>query len=121
MHILVVDRSLLNARTLLVMFESFGCTIALASTVRQAMDIVQNEHIQVIIAGNGFFEQDGTELKAAITSKRPGLCTAAISDPDLLAEPNHAVDFYLRPELFSLTSSITIEHLDREIACRPLK
>lgn len=100
MHILVVDRSPLNARTLSVMFESFGCTVALASTVQQATNIVQNEPIQVIVAGNGFVEQHGAELKAAINSVRPGLCTAVINDPEFLVEPNHAVDFHLRPTLF---------------------
>jgi len=100
MHILVIDSSLLNSRTLAILFESFACSVTVASGIEEAVNVVRSEAVDAVIVGNGFAAYSGTELRAAIKSVRPELCIAMISDTDYTEDPGTAVDFYLRPTHF---------------------
>jgi DNA-binding NtrC family response regulator len=99
--ILVVEKSLLHARTIAAMYEAFDCEVTLATDVAGAIDLLDRSSVDVVIVSQTFYGQNGMQTRDAIKAARPGLRIAVMGE---LGEAGSGVcsppDFHVRPTHF---------------------
>jgi DNA-binding response OmpR family regulator len=101
MSILVVERSLLQARTIAAMYETFDCEVALASDVHGAADVLARSRIDVVIMSLRFCRESGVEVRDAVRAVRPGVRIAVLGEPDdLRCGECPPADLHVRPTHF---------------------
>jgi DNA-binding NtrC family response regulator len=99
--ILVVERSLLQARTIAAMYETFDCELALASDVNAAADVLVRSRIDVVIMSLRFCRESGVAVRDAVRALQPGLRIAVLGEPgDLRSGACPPADFHVRPTHF---------------------
>jgi DNA-binding NtrC family response regulator len=99
--ILVIDRSLLHARTIAAMYETFGCEVACATDVEGAVDLLVRSNVDVVVMSQTFCRENGVPTRDAVRSVRPGLQIAVLDEPgDLGCSECSQADFCVRPTHF---------------------
>lgn len=99
--ILVVERSLLQARTIAAMYETFDCDVALASDVNEAADVVARSRIDVVILSLSVCRESGMKVRDAVRAVRHRPRIAVLGEPgDLRGGTCPPADFYMRPTHF---------------------
>jgi DNA-binding NtrC family response regulator len=116
--VLVVDRSLLHARTIAAMYETFDCEVTSATDVEGAVDLLVRSSVDVVIMSQTFCRQNGVQTRDAVRCVRPGLHIAVMGEPgDLGFSECPSADFYVRPTHF-YTDICTHMSLPQESSAR---
>jgi CheY-like chemotaxis protein len=99
--ILVVDRSLLQARTIAAMYETFDCEVECATDVQGAVDLLVRSSVDVVVMSQNFCRENGVLTRDAVRSFRPGLQIAVLDESgELGCSECSQADFCVRPTHF---------------------
>jgi two-component system response regulator PilR (NtrC family) len=120
-HILVVDDELSMREFLKILLEKDGHAVSVAPDASTALDIAENEKIQLVITDIRMPGMSGLELLAKLKHRNPGLpviMITAFASPDdaVMAMKNGAFDYITKPfnvdEIKSIIKAATSRKLE---------